>query len=179
LGHIGRSFRLTNEPGGLGLSCTESGLSLAGVPLLRKSATGFAPRPATVIETLIRAAYGEQIQATDLLPGIDVVARALNRGDVAHAMIAAVLTKMPELDWTAGARLAHAEERLAKYSPDEPRDWLGRWTVGDGDDAGQNEAAVATNDFSSNGELFDQGAQFTPAVFVTSQDEPDEDELAS
>ncbi len=83
MGHVERSSRLTNEPGGRGLSCTESGLSLAGVPLLRKSATGFAPRPAAEIETLIRAAYDEKAQANDLLPGIDVVARALGRGDVA------------------------------------------------------------------------------------------------
>ncbi len=179
MGHIGRSFRLTNEPGGLGLSCTESGLSLAGVPLLRKSATGFAPRPATEIETLIRAAYGEQAQATDLLPGIDVVARALNRGDVVHAMIAAVLTRVPELDWAAAARLAHAEERLAKYNPDEPRDWRGRWTTGDGDDTGQYQAPGAADNFTSDGEAFDQGARLMPASFVTSQDEPDEDELAS
>jgi hypothetical protein len=178
LGHIGRSFRLTNEPGGLGLTCTESGLSLAGVPLLRKSATGFAPRPAAEIETLIQAAYDERVRAIDLLPGIDAVARALSRGDVSHAMIAAVLTRMPELDWIAAARLAHAEEQLAKYSPDEPRDWRGRWTAADGDDASQNEAAAATNEFSSNGELVDQGAQFTPASFVTSQDEPDEDDPA-
>ncbi len=38
-----RMFRLTNEPGGLGLSCTPEGVSLAGVPLLRKTQAGFAP----------------------------------------------------------------------------------------------------------------------------------------
>jgi hypothetical protein len=37
-------FRLTNEPGGMGLSCTSSGVSLAGVPLLRRSRGGFVPR---------------------------------------------------------------------------------------------------------------------------------------
>jgi hypothetical protein len=34
-----RTFRLTNEPGGLGLSCTFAGVSLAGVPLLRRTRT--------------------------------------------------------------------------------------------------------------------------------------------
>ena len=29
-------YRLTNEPGGLGLSCTATGLSLGGTPLLRE-----------------------------------------------------------------------------------------------------------------------------------------------
>jgi hypothetical protein len=32
-----RTFRLTNEPGGLGLSFTDAGVSLAGVPLLYRT----------------------------------------------------------------------------------------------------------------------------------------------
>ena len=47
-----RMFRLTNEPGGLGLSCTPDGLSLAGVPLLRKMQAGFAPRPAHLVRNI-------------------------------------------------------------------------------------------------------------------------------
>ena len=34
-----RVFRLTNERGELGLSCTPAGVSLAGVPLLRRKLT--------------------------------------------------------------------------------------------------------------------------------------------
>lgn len=63
MGHIERNFRLTNEPGGLGLSCTEAGLSLDGAPLLRKSANGFAPRTAGEIEALVRAAYEDRENA--------------------------------------------------------------------------------------------------------------------
>ena len=54
-----RVFRLTNESGGLGLSCTPTGVSLAGVPLLRKTQAGFVPRSASEIATLLRTAYGE------------------------------------------------------------------------------------------------------------------------
>jgi hypothetical protein len=121
-----RMFRLTNEPGGLGLSCTSAGLSLAGVPLLHKTKTGFAPRSAPEIATLIQAAYGAD--PTELQPSLDVIARALNRGNVAHAMIAAVQTRTPELNFEAAARLATAENKLVKYNRDEPRDWHGRWT---------------------------------------------------
>lgn len=32
-----RVFRLTNESGGLGLSCNPNGVALAGVPLLRRT----------------------------------------------------------------------------------------------------------------------------------------------
>jgi hypothetical protein len=113
---------LTNEAGGLGLSCTEAGLLLAGTPLLQKSEAGFAPRSMAEIEGLVQAAYGKDMKATDLLPGINSVAIALNRGETAHAMTVAVLMRLPELDWTAAARLAHAENRVKKYDPDEPRD---------------------------------------------------------
>jgi hypothetical protein len=55
-----RMFRLTDEPDGLGLSCTPGGVSLAGVPLLRKTQAGFVPRPDSEIACLLKAAYGEK-----------------------------------------------------------------------------------------------------------------------
>ena len=51
-----RIFRLTNEPGRLGLSCTPAGVSLAGVPLFRSTQAGFVPRPTSEIATLLNAA---------------------------------------------------------------------------------------------------------------------------
>jgi hypothetical protein len=126
---IDRTFRLTNEPGGLGLSCSHLGLSLAGVPLLRKSAAGFAPRLSGEIEALVKAAYGAEATSPELLRSFSAVAQALNRGNLALAMTAAVLIRLPELDWDGAARLARAEQRLRKrYNPNEPRDWHGCWT---------------------------------------------------
>jgi hypothetical protein len=124
------TFRLTNERGGLGLSCTAAGLSLAGVPLLRKTQAGFVPRSAREIVSLITAAYGAEVDPTQLQPSLGVIAAALNRGDLARATTAAVLTRTPELSFAAAARLAHAEEALTKYDPAQPRDWHGRWTTG-------------------------------------------------
>jgi hypothetical protein len=123
-----RAFRLTNEPGGLGLSCTPNGVSLAGVPLLRRTRTGFSPRSDFEIASLLRAAYGEDFPA--LQSRLSVIAQALNGGDFATAMIAAVHTQTPEISSEAAGRLGHAEEQLRKYNfnPDEPRDWHGRWT---------------------------------------------------
>ena len=128
LGHIRmfRTFRLTNEPGGLGLSCTQAGLKLAGAPLLRKTTAGFVPRPADEIASLLRAAYGDD--PTRLQSSIGFIAESLNRGNFARAAIAAVLTRTPELSAEAAERLAKAEAKLAKDDEDEPRDWHGRWT---------------------------------------------------
>jgi hypothetical protein len=122
-----RMFRLTKEPGGLGLSCTPDGVSLAGVPLLRKTQTGFEPRPAMEIAALLKTAYGTQMP---LQSRLGAIAQALSRGDFATAMIAAVHTETPELSPAAAARLAQADQALTKYNydPDEPRDWHGRWT---------------------------------------------------
>lgn len=126
-----RTFRLTNEPGGLGLSCTPAGLSLAGVSLLQKTEAGFAPRSAPEIASLLKAAYGAEVEPTRLQSGLGAIAHALNGGDVARAGIAAVLTRTPELSEEAAGRLTRAEEELAKYNynPAEPRDSRGRWTT--------------------------------------------------
>jgi hypothetical protein len=123
-----RTFRLTNEPGGLGLSCTFAGVSLAGVPLLRRTRAGFVPRPTSEITSLLRAAYGED--PTWLQSRLAAIAQALNSGDFSSAIIAAVHTRTPELSPEAALRLAKADEELTKYNfnPDELRDWHGRWT---------------------------------------------------
>jgi hypothetical protein len=121
-----RTFRLTNESDGLGLSCTSSGLSLAEVPLLRKTGAGFEPRPGPEVAALIETAYGAD--PTRLQSSLDGIAQALNRGDFAQATISAVLTRSPELSSKAAARLATVEKILTKYNRDEPRDWHGRWT---------------------------------------------------
>jgi hypothetical protein len=109
-----RMFRLTNEPGGLGLSCTPAGVSLAGVPLLRRTEAGFVPRPGSEVTSLLRAAYGEN--PTALPSRLGVIAQALNDGDLAKAMIAAVHTRTAELTPEAAARLANAEQELTKYN---------------------------------------------------------------
>jgi hypothetical protein len=137
-----RMFRLSNEPGERGLSCTPDGVALAGVPLLRKTQAGFVPRPANEIASLLKAAFGERPMA---LPSrLGAIAQALNRGDFASAMIAAVHTQTPELTAEAAARLVRADRELMKYdyNPEESRDWHGRWT-GDGSSASAPPAAPA------------------------------------
>jgi hypothetical protein len=103
-------------------------LSLAGVPLLRRTRAGFVPRPTSEITPLLKAAYGED--PTALQSRLGVIAQALNSGDFATAMIIAVHTRTPELSPEAATRLAKAAAELIKYNynPDEPRDWHGRWT---------------------------------------------------
>jgi hypothetical protein len=145
-----RMFRLTNESGGLGLSCSPAGVALAGVPLLRSTQAGFVPRPTSEIASLLKAAYGED--PTGLQPRLGAIAQALNRGDFAFAAIAAVQTRTPELSREAAVRLVNAERWLIKYDPNEPRDRHGRWTTGEG--APAPVASPTSDDANSRGNEF-------------------------
>jgi hypothetical protein len=145
-----RMFRLTNEPGGLGLSCTPGGLFLAGVPLLHRTRTGFVPRPASEITGLLNVAYGDG--SIGLQSRIGAIAQALNCGDFATAMLTAVHARAAELSPGAALRLANAERELTKYNynPDEPRDWHGRWTRDGTDDRTSSLVPGAVSDSTAD-----------------------------
>ncbi|HEY2708498.1 MAG TPA: hypothetical protein VGI95_10630 [Caulobacteraceae bacterium] len=123
-------FTLDRRLGKTGLTCEQAGITLAGVALLRQTDRGLAPRPASEIERLTKAAYGVAQDADALDRGLRVAASALNEGDLSRAMIASLHLKLPTVSPDGAARLAAAEAELAKYSPEEPRDWRGRWTTG-------------------------------------------------
>lgn len=128
---IDRRIRLADGGGSLGLECSLAGLSLAGAPLLKSTVNGFEPRPIDELSGLLKSAYGEGVALPDLFDGIDVVARALSRGDLGRAMVAALRLRLPELDWRAAIRIARHQDALAKRDvSEELRDWLGRWTTG-------------------------------------------------
>jgi hypothetical protein len=125
-----RPFRLDNDPRGSGLSCDETGLRLAGVPLLREAVGGFAARAPAEIAALLACAYGDGPDAPRLSAGgLETVARALNQGDLAKAMTAAVFLRLPELDPNGAARIVHAEALLAKWDG-QPHDADGRFGQG-------------------------------------------------
>ena len=138
-----RRFRLADRSGALGVSFDQDGLSLAGAPLLRRTITGLVPRPANELGVLMKGAYGGERDVAALTAGLSVVAEALNQGDEARAMIAALRLRLAELDWRGAVRIAAAQNALAKYSPDQPRDWHGRWTNGDDDGAASGGTAEA------------------------------------
>ena len=118
------------ENKGLGVICTPTGLSLAGVSLLRATPIGFAPRPISELSELMKRAYDHDVDLAALSSGLDVVAKALNGGDLGRAMIAAMHLKLAELSWANAVRLARSEDALNKFDIDELRNWLGRWTTG-------------------------------------------------
>lgn len=94
-----QTFRLSPQRGA-GVFCDVSGLAVADVELLELiSEDGprklWRPRPADRIQTEIEKAFGVQIEFNHGLAGLEVVANALNEGDVARAQIAALLMRIP------------------------------------------------------------------------------------
>jgi len=139
LSQIDRRVRPADRVESLQLNCTSNGAYLAGVPLLQKGIAGLRPRPIHEIAALMNGAYGGYVDSAHLSPGLDVVARALDQGDLGRAMIAAVRLRLPELSGEGALAIARVDAALAKYSPDEPRDEHGRWTA-DGSGSHVNSA---------------------------------------
>jgi len=129
-----RHFRLAQEPNSPGLSCGPDGPRLAGVGLLRRTTAGFSPRPADELAALTLAAFGQVTDIDRLSRGLAATADALNAGDVGKAMIAALHLRLPDVSRSGAARVSAVDDYLAKYDPDQPRDWRGRWTTDGGAD---------------------------------------------
>jgi hypothetical protein len=140
-----KMFRLSSEAGFLGLVCGKDGLALAGVPLIRGRDGILEARPWAEIRELISRAYNVDVEDASLARGLDVIAHALNRGDMARAMTAAVLLKLPELDWDGAVCIARAEDGLTKFNPDQPRDSHGRWVAGDGNSSDEGNSQNGTS----------------------------------
>lgn len=90
-------FRLRSDA----VDCDGNGLRIAGRDLLRREGRESSPlRYALLaieeIEERLWQAYGCKVSAAGKLRGLQVVADALNRGEVARAQIAALLLKIPD-----------------------------------------------------------------------------------
>jgi hypothetical protein len=138
-----RQFRLARGPEKPGLRCDGAGVFLGGVQLLQKTDAGFAPRSALEIDVLTKAGYGAAFDTEKLTRGLAVASRALNDGDLGLAMVATLHLRLPDLDAVGAARLAAVDAVLAKYSPEQPRDWHGRWTSEGAGAGGPGETAAA------------------------------------
>ncbi len=91
-----RFFRLADG----GVQCGDDGLFVGSTPILRRSPRpgggGWAARPSDELERDLSACYGLPIDVAAKREGLAGVARALERGDVALAKIAALLLRFPD-----------------------------------------------------------------------------------
>ncbi|HEY3639296.1 MAG TPA: hypothetical protein VGK90_14200 [Rhizomicrobium sp.] len=130
-------FKLDQNPEGRGLRCDSDGLFLGRDALLDRDESGnFAARLVAELQKVLRRHYGDDSNWESHSRSVELVAWALNKGDLARAMMTAVLMRLPEPGDPAGN--TDADEALVKagFNPDEPRDERGRWTTG-GDGANE------------------------------------------
>ena len=124
-----RMWRLSEAgPGNLGLACTDDGLLFGRTPLIERRNGRFAVRERYEIERLLQHGHRYIGEADRLMPGLAVVARALNADDPCLARIAAVQLKLPDLPNEAARAAMEAEDSLIKYARDEgdSTDWIRR-----------------------------------------------------
>ncbi len=92
-----RFFRLSDG----GVQCGEDGLFVGSVPMLRRAprdggGESWAVRPTVELERDLGACYGLTIDVAAKHEGLAGVVRALQRGDLALAKIAALLLRFPD-----------------------------------------------------------------------------------
>jgi len=129
-----------------GVNCDANGPRIGPVPLLRRTLFGFAPRPAAELDLVLSKTFGVPARrAAQLMPALDAIADALDRGNLALAMITTLHLGLPVLDDAQTMRARRAETMLkAGFNPDEPRDTRRRWTSegGEGGDGGIRSPAA-------------------------------------
>ncbi len=118
---IHRIWRLseTSDHNNLGLACTDQGLLLGRTPLIERRDGRFVVRERSEIEPLLSHAYRTSISAGRIMPGLVIVAAALNADDQGLARIAAVHLRLPDLPDHAARDAMEAIDILIKYARDE------------------------------------------------------------
>lgn len=121
-------FKLDTCSYGKGLRCDSTGLFFAGEPLLERDSEGrFRPRPSATIKSVLSRSKLVDVYLESNVRSVNVVATALNDGQIANAMIAAVLMRLAEPDDNISGTTVDRELGKAGYDPAEPRDERGRW----------------------------------------------------
>jgi hypothetical protein len=135
-------FKLDQSRSGRGLRCDSSGLSWQREPLLRKNRDGkFEARPAAELRRTFSRVLADEAKRQSRVRSVALVANALNKGDMARAMMTAVLMRLPDPDDLPGTSNTDRRLRKANFNPDEPRDERGQWTTGGGGGAGTSLGA--------------------------------------
>jgi hypothetical protein len=99
----------------LGLTVTDDGLLLGRSPLVERRDGRFVAREPSEIARLVKYSFPNGIAVDRLLPGLRLVASALNANDQAGARIAAVHLRIPDLPSSAARDAMIAEDALIKY----------------------------------------------------------------
>jgi hypothetical protein len=155
------------------LRCDDGGLFLGRDALLQRDRqSNFEARPVAELRTVLGRVYGDEANWESRVRSVKLVASALNKGEMARAMMTAVLMRLP--DPGGAIRIADADGVLAKagFNPNESRDERGRWTSG-----GSNGEAKIASDIDgdrerTNANFRSAGIQLADAGLSDAVDDP-------
>jgi hypothetical protein len=102
----------------LGLAFTDDGLLLGRIPLVERRDGRFVVRERSEIARLVKYSFSKGVAIDRLLPGLTIVASALNANNQAGARIAALHLQIPNLPSLAARDAMIAEDALIKYARD-------------------------------------------------------------
>jgi hypothetical protein len=100
MGYVARHFSLSSERGS-GVFCDENGLLVGGVSLLERfrsngSPEQWRPRPVFDLNRDLSKRYGLPVDISSRMGSLAAITRALDRGDLVHALIAALHLQLPD-----------------------------------------------------------------------------------
>jgi hypothetical protein len=164
MGHAVKNwFRLSSKPSSTEIACSEDGLFVGDVPLLERT-TGsgnvdeWRPRNAVDLNTDLSKRFGLPIDCQNKMAGLAAVARALNRGDLAHAQMAALHLRIPAPQPLT--KSAHSTKEIVELamklhaSGMLKADWDSekhpRWLAGTPDGVGGEFAPAGSGNASTN-----------------------------
>jgi hypothetical protein len=139
-----QTIRLATDPSQNGLYCGADGVTLGGMPLLKKTGSRFSSHDPFNLQHLFDIAYGAgAIDASQYARRLARVANALNKGDLPLAMIGGLLLKLPDVPVERFGRRGKIglESKLA-FDEDQPRDADGRWTLDPSGESRQSSPTV-------------------------------------
>lgn len=139
-------FKLADSRGSTeGLYCGRDGLFLGPCALIEHREGAYRVRPQEEVAVLLTAAYElvPDLDLEDCLARLPQIAEALEKGDLARAMIAGLHLRLGKISEDRVARLAGAEELLKyRFNPNQPPDWHGRWST-EGGGSSRSQAGTA------------------------------------
>jgi hypothetical protein len=117
---LAKGYRLSAAGDPAGIICDEQGPALGPIRFLEKAAMGWAPRRAEELNAILGWTFGHPMNCERLLPGLQAIAKALNGGEIARAMIATQFLHLSPLDDRQSRRAAEAVAML-KAAADDPK----------------------------------------------------------
>lgn len=115
-----QEYRLEAPDHPYGMSCDANGPALGPIRLLAKTANSFEPRPIDELQNIFDATFAHPFDYSGLLKGLRTVAGALNDGDLARAMMATLLLRLPPLNEEEAIRARNAVA-MVKAAVDDPK----------------------------------------------------------